>query len=87
MCDIQAQQHMAALDEERMSSSMGLSQIMRWLQVLERSDQGSVKLGYGNLTSKYMLAKDPGQVRRTMKLWEDVHIERIQAECQCQQAY
>jgi hypothetical protein len=65
-----------------MSSSMGLSQIMRWLQVLERSGQGSVKLGYGSLTSKYMLTKDPGQVRRTMKLWEDVHIESIQRQCQ-----
>ena len=87
MCDIQAQQQMAALDEEGTSSSMGLSQTMRCLQVLERSGQGSVKLGYGNLTPKYTLTKDPGQVRRTTKLREDVHIESTQAERQCQQAH
>ena len=80
VCDVQAQRQMAALDEGWTSSSMGLSRITRWLQVLGRSGQGSIKLGHGSLTPKSTLTKDPGKVKRTMKLWEDVRIESIQVE-------
>ena len=77
---------MLNFDEGRMSSTMGLPRIMQWLQVLERSDRGPVKLGHGKLTLRYTVTQDLDHVRLTMKLWEDVSVENVQVEQQCQKS-
>ena len=71
---------MLNFNEGHSSGTMCLPRIMEWLRVLERDDNGPVKLGHGKQFLKYQLIKNPRRLRKTMQTFKNVSVDATQVE-------